>query len=171
MIKIEPKQSSSSIKNPPCNGNKTNRYDTKFYPNLKYTVWNVVSVTCLPPITRQSNLYREHERTKNRWADFAIRFVIKHSLGNSHITEAPVIHRDESITHAPRQIFMLIRYAMERDRTTWFSYDRGKERGIITRGIKRRRKGGRRGGRGPNDGTVINHAGQQSNVCKYNQTM
>lgn len=82
-----------------------------------------------------------------------------------------MIHRDESITHSPRQIFMLIRYAMERDEATWFSYDRGKERGIITGGIKR---GGRKGegrGRGPNDGTVINHAGQQSNVCKYNQTM
>lgn len=152
MIKIEPKESSSSMKNPPCN--KTNRYDTKFYPNLKYTVWNVVSVTCLPPITRQSNLYREHERTKNRWADFAIRFVIKHSLGNSHITEAPVIHRDESITHAPRQIFMLIRYAMERDRThvvfirSWKGARNNNERNKTEeeRGEERRERAKRRDG-------------------------
>lgn len=50
------------------------------------------------------------------------------------------------------------------------SCDHGKERG----GIIRRKKEGRGGGvewEGPNDGTVINHAGQQSNVCKYNQTM
>lgn len=82
-----------------------------------------------------------------------------------------MIHRDESITHAPRQIFMLIRYAMERDRThvvfirSWKGARNNNERN------KTEEERGRRGGRGPNDGTVINHAGQQSNVCKYNQTM
>lgn len=90
----------------------------------------------------------------------------KHLLENQRVTEAAVIHQDESIAPALRQIFMLIRCAIG---PRVFARSR-KNRGIITStGINGRREGG--GGRQATDGTVINHAARQSNVCKYNQTM
>lgn len=66
----------------------------------------------------------------------------KHLLENQRVTEAAMIHQDESIAPALRQIFMLIRYAIG---PRVFVRSR-KNRGIITStGINGRREGAEEG--------------------------
>ena len=87
----------------------------------------------------------------------------KRLLENQRVREAAVIHQDESIALALRQIFMLIRYAMSAIGPRVFVRSR-KNRGIITStGINGRREGAEEG-KPPTGRLLITRPGNQMYV-------
>lgn len=112
-----------------------NRYDTKFYNLTLNIVQSEMSVTCLPPITRQSNLYRSNTRKKlkieSSWFRRSIRYKTFTRKFPHYGGAGDSSGRVNNTCAAPNIYVDSLRNGTNAIEPTCFSYDRGKERGII----------------------------------------